>query len=88
MEELSVSVSMANPFVEEDIRLLVRSTLRSDPKFRRWPQELLDEVERALPAGAKGMYVCRSYFAAGVFISLTLRIGFAGRCARLMPFED
>ena len=65
MEEFSVSVSMANPFVEEDIRLHVRSTLQSDPKFRRWPQELLDEVEDAISTGARGMYVCRSYFVAG-----------------------
>lgn len=57
MEEFSVSVSMSNPFVEEDIRLRVRSTLQSDPKFRRWPQELLDEVENAVSTGAKGMYV-------------------------------
>jgi NACHT domain len=57
MGEFSVSVSMANPFVEEDIRLHVRSTLQSDPKFRRWPQELLDEVENAVSTGAKGMYV-------------------------------
>ena len=57
MEELSVSVSMANPFVEEDIRLYVRSTLQSNPKFRRWPQELLDEVEDSLSTGARGMYV-------------------------------
>ena len=57
MEEFSVSVSMANPFVEEDIRLHVRSTLQSNPKFRRWPQELLDEVVDTLPSGAKGMYV-------------------------------
>jgi hypothetical protein len=57
MGEFSVSVPMANPFVEEDIRLHVRSTLQSDPKFRRWPQELLDEVEHAVSTGARGMYV-------------------------------
>jgi Cdc6-like AAA superfamily ATPase len=57
MEEFSVSVSMANPFVEEDIRLHVRSTLQSNSKFRRWPQEPLDEVEDAVSTGARGMYV-------------------------------
>lgn len=56
MEEFSISVSMANPFVEEDIRLHIRSNLQSDPKFRRWPQELLDEVEAAVSKGAEGMY--------------------------------
>jgi hypothetical protein len=55
--EFSVSVSMANPFVEEDIRLHVRSTLQSNSKFRRWPQGLLDEVEDAVSTGARGMYV-------------------------------
>lgn len=56
MEEFSVSVSMANPFVEEDIRLHIHSALQSDPKFRRWPQEILDEVEAAVSKGAEGMY--------------------------------
>ena len=55
MEELSVSVSMANPFVEEDIRLCVRSTMQSDPKFEHWPQTLLDEAENAVSTGARGM---------------------------------
>ena len=55
MGEFSVSVSMANPFVEEDIRLHVRSILQSNPKFRRWTQELLAEVEDAVSKGAKGM---------------------------------
>ena len=55
MEEISLSVSMANPFVEEDIRLYVRSILQSNRKFRWWPQELLDEVEDAVSTGARGM---------------------------------
>ena len=57
MGEISVSVSMANPFVEEDIRLHVRVTLQSNRKFVRWPQDLLDEVEDTISRGAKGMYV-------------------------------
>jgi hypothetical protein len=57
MDDISVSVSMANPFVEEDIRLHVQSLLPSNHKFRRWPQQLLDDVVDALSTGAKGMYV-------------------------------
>ncbi|MCJ1452480.1 hypothetical protein MMC28_002823 [Mycoblastus sanguinarius] len=56
MGEISVSVSMANPFVEEDIRLHVRVTLQSNRKFVRWPQDLLDEVEDTISRGAKGMF--------------------------------
>ena len=55
MEKFSVSVSMANPYVEEDIRLHVRSTLQANSKFKRWPQNLLDEVEDTLSKGARGM---------------------------------
>ena len=55
MKGFSVSVSMANPSVEEDIRLHVRSTLQANTKFKRWPQSLLDEVEAAVSTGARGM---------------------------------
>ena len=57
MEEFSVPVSMANPYVEEDIRLHVRSTLKADSKFKHWPQVLLDKVEETLSVDARGMYV-------------------------------
>ena len=57
MEELLVSMLIANPFVEKDIRLHMRSTLQSNPKFRRWPQELLDEIEDTLLIGARGIYI-------------------------------
>lgn len=56
MEQFSVSVSMASPWVEEDIRLYVRLTVRSNPRFEWWPQELLDEVETAVSTGARRMY--------------------------------
>ena len=55
MAVLSASVSMNNPFVEEDIRCHVRSILQSCPQFKRWPHELLREVEEAVATGAKGM---------------------------------
>ena len=85
MGEFSVSVSMANPCVEEDIRLHVRSSLESNWKFKRWPQKLLDEVEDTLSRDAQGMYVV-AYSLRNALL-LTLSIGFAGRCARLMSFS-
>lgn len=57
MREVPVPVSMANSSVEEDIKLCVRSILKSNPKFERWPQPLLNEVEEVVSKGAKGMYV-------------------------------
>ncbi|KAF5575513.1 uncharacterized protein FSUBG_13903 [Fusarium subglutinans] len=56
MEKVSVSVPMANELVEQDIRLHVQSVLRSNPKFRRWPDDLLIEVEDAVSTKAKGMF--------------------------------
>ena len=57
MTNFSTSVSMSNPFVEQDIRCRVRSVLQSRPQFRSWPHELLHEVEETLTTGAKGMSV-------------------------------
>uniref|UniRef100_A0A0D2YEP4 Nephrocystin 3-like N-terminal domain-containing protein n=1 Tax=Fusarium oxysporum (strain Fo5176) TaxID=660025 RepID=A0A0D2YEP4_FUSOF len=47
MKKVSVSVPMSNELVEQDIRLHVQSILRSNPKFRCWPDDLLIEVEDA-----------------------------------------
>ena len=55
MEDFSVSLSMANDFVQADIRIVVRHELESNPKFTRWSQDLLDEVEEAVSIGARGM---------------------------------
>ena len=55
MEDFAVPLSMANDFVQEDIRIHVRHKIRSNPKLTRWPQDLLDEVEEAVSIGARGM---------------------------------
>ncbi|RBQ98250.1 hypothetical protein FVER53590_13571 [Fusarium verticillioides] len=55
MENISVSVPMANELVEQDIRLHVQSILRSNRKFRCWPNDLLVEAENAISTKAKGM---------------------------------
>ena len=57
MEDFSVSLSMANGFVQDDIRIHVRHEMNSNPKFTRWPQDLRDEVEEAVSIGARGMWV-------------------------------
>ena len=57
MEDFSVSLSMANDFVQEDIKTVVRHNIESNPKFTRWPQDLLGEVEDAVSIGARGMWV-------------------------------
>ena len=55
MAEISVPVSMNNPYVEMDIRRHVQSFLQSCDKFKKWPLELLNEVEEAVTKGARGM---------------------------------
>lgn len=55
-EKVSVSVPMSNELVEQDIRIHVQSILRSNRKFRCWPNDLLIEVEGAISTKAKGMF--------------------------------
>lgn len=55
MQPISASMSMSNPLVEEDIRLYVRSQLKTNRNLKRWPQHLKDEVVKILPIKSKGM---------------------------------
>ena len=55
MSSFSVSMSMNNPFVEQDIRCYVHSKLESNPRFEKWPRDLLYEVEESITTGAGGM---------------------------------
>lgn len=55
MEKVSVSLPMSNELVEQDIRLHVQSILRSNPKFRCWPDDHLIEVEESVSTKAEGM---------------------------------
>ena len=57
LQEFSMSMSMSNPDVTADIRHFVQSAMQSNPKFRRWSPELLEETQEALAIGAQGMYV-------------------------------
>jgi hypothetical protein len=56
MEPISRSIAMSNALVEDDIRKHVNSALHSGDRFRRWPLDLLIEVEDAVVHGSKGMY--------------------------------
>ena len=58
---ISTALSMSNQLVERDIQNYVHVQLRSDPKFTRWPQGLLHDVEYALATGARGMCVYGSH---------------------------
>jgi hypothetical protein len=60
MEGITKSVSMSNSLVEQDIRLYIQSAIQSNMRFKRWPKDLLLEVEEAVSKQAKGMYVTAS----------------------------
>lgn len=55
LETCSIPISMSNLFVEEDIRTLVKSTVQSDTKYQRWPEDLKWEMQDTIPKRAKGM---------------------------------
>jgi hypothetical protein len=57
LKDISVSISLDNHWVNEDIRLYIRNHLRNDRRLGRWPEELREEIEKALVGGAQGMYV-------------------------------
>ncbi|KAF5700443.1 heterokaryon incompatibility protein het-E-1 [Fusarium mundagurra] len=53
---ISIQISMMNSLVEQDIRVYVHSSLRSNKKFARWSEDLLLEIEDTLSKGARGMF--------------------------------
>jgi hypothetical protein len=55
LEVCSIPITMSNPFVEEDIRTLVHSTVQSDARYQRWPEDLRCEMQDMIPKKAKGM---------------------------------
>lgn len=55
MEAISAPLSMDNDYVGADIRTYVHSAIRSKDKFKRFPTELLSDIEDAVSRGAKGM---------------------------------
>lgn len=55
LESCSIPITMCNPFVEEDIGTLVNSTVQSDARYQRWPEDLRHELQDTIPRKAKGM---------------------------------
>ena len=55
LEVCSIPITMSNPFVEEDIRTVVHSTVQSDARYQRWPEDLICELQDTIPKKAKGM---------------------------------
>ena len=55
LEVCSIPITMSNQFVEEDIRTLVHSTVKSDERYKRWPEDLRCEMQDTIPKKAKGM---------------------------------
>jgi hypothetical protein len=57
MSTISRAISMANPYVEEDIKSYVRSLMRRNSRFNNWSQDILEEVTNKISSKARGMYV-------------------------------
>jgi hypothetical protein len=55
LEPCTIPITMSNKFVEEDIGVLVRSTIQSDERYRRWPEDLRCEMQDLIPKKAQGM---------------------------------
>ena len=77
------SIPLTGEGVDTDINLYIRNALSADPKLKRRPGSIKEEIEKALVGGAHGMYVdeysqrygcsrcllCEGF--AGFFVSLT-----------------
>ena len=55
MRKFCVSLSMDNHHVQQDIRHCIHSKIKSNPRFGKWPHNLLLKVEESIANGAKGM---------------------------------
>lgn len=60
IEPFSVSVSMGNPQVQDDIRKCVLSLMKNNPNFDRCSATLIEEIGEAVSNGAEGMCVTHS----------------------------
>jgi hypothetical protein len=55
MNKIAKSVSLSNPYIDEDIATYVRSQLAENSRLRAYPPEIKHEIEIALVKGARGM---------------------------------
>jgi len=51
-------VNIQSAVVDQDIRVYVRHRLTTDPKLKKWPPSVQDEITDVLMDKAAGMYVC------------------------------
>lgn len=63
IESAAKSISLSNPYVDEDIRIYVRNQLNTHRRLSVLEPTLRKEIENALVQGAKGMcvYDCRLF---------------------------
>ncbi|TVY35584.1 hypothetical protein LSUB1_G005613 [Lachnellula subtilissima] len=50
------AISIQGSQVQSDISLHIRSQLAEDPKLKKWPSEVKEDIEKALSARAGGMF--------------------------------
>ncbi|KAL8377948.1 hypothetical protein RB595_008573 [Gaeumannomyces hyphopodioides] len=53
---MATDISMSNHVVDEDIGRFIQTQLEADPVLARWPAHLLQNVEKKLRGGARGMF--------------------------------
>ena len=86
MSNVSVGISMDNSQVEDDIRSVVRSTLKDNKAFVHWPPDLIREIERVIPRRSHGMYENIRVNVASHFTNMVS--GFVGLSVSLIDCED
>lgn len=71
---ISTSMSLSNPYVDEDIQIYIQNQLQDHHKLRTWPKPLSNEIGAALVNGAQGMYVTKQQSPSIVLIDLLTEI--------------
>ncbi|RMJ01620.1 hypothetical protein BHE90_012058 [Fusarium euwallaceae] len=57
IDDVSYSICMSSvEVISRDIQRYIQDRLSNDPKFRRWPSSLTQEIQMALESDAKGMF--------------------------------
>ncbi|KAI5921727.1 hypothetical protein F4810DRAFT_722080 [Camillea tinctor] len=58
LNDFAISLPVMNDDVQQDIKIFLHEALRVNPnkRFKKWSQDLLDEVEASLLHGAGGMF--------------------------------
>lgn len=69
------AISIQGSELKSDISLHINSELSTDPKLRKWPDEMKKEIKQALLIKADGMY---ANIADIILQTLTISLGFAG----------